>query len=128
LEGDQVIHVAVIEDNPDNMLLIQAMLKTHFRVVGYANGPDALRALPDEVPDVVLMDISLPEMDGPEVLRHMREDSRLKDIPVAAVTAHAMTGDRENLLAQGFDGYVSKPILDIDVLLDTVRTLAGETE
>ena len=75
------------------------------------------------VPDVVLLDVSLPGMDGLEVLARMRSDPVLHDVPVIAVTAHAMAGDRERYLAAGFDGYVPKPIVDDAMLIGTVRTL-----
>jgi CheY-like chemotaxis protein len=67
-------------------------------------------------PDVVLLDISLPELDGVEVLRRMRADPVLHTVPVIAVTAHAMAGDRQKFLAAGFDDYLTKPILDESVL------------
>jgi CheY-like chemotaxis protein len=68
----------------------------------------------------VLLDISLPEMDGTEVLERLRADPRFKNLPVIALTAHAMAGDREKFLALGFDDYVTKPILDETVLLDAI--------
>ena len=72
-------------------------------------------------PDVVILDISLPEMDGTEILRRIREDSKLRDLPVIALTAHAMVGDREKYLSAGFNDYVAKPILDMNVLFATIQ-------
>ena len=77
-------------------------------------------------PDLVLMDISLPGMDGHEVLAAMKQDESLKSVPVIALTAHAMAGDREKMLEKGFDDYVSKPIIDDTKLFDAInRQLEG---
>lgn len=112
--------IAVVEDNPDNRLLVQVILEPFYEVVEYENGFAALEGLQREIPDVVLLDVSLPEMDGTEVLRRIRADENLRELPVIALTAHAMTGDREKYLAAGFDDYVSKPIVDETVLLEAI--------
>lgn len=121
--GHEPPMIAVIEDNLDNRLLLDAILGQDFVIDEYAAGAEALAAMPHRVPDVVLLDVSLPGMDGVEVLTRMREDPALRDVPVVAVTAHAMAGDRDRYLAAGFDGYVSKPIVDDQVLIDTIETL-----
>ena len=113
--------IAVVEDNPDNRLLLQAILNDSYLLTEYETGAEALEGLPREIPDLVLLDISLPGMDGIEVLQHMRADARLRGIPVVALTAHAMAGDRERFLAAGFDGYLTKPITDDNVLLRAIR-------
>jgi CheY-like chemotaxis protein len=113
--------IAVVEDNPDNRLLVQVILEPLYRVVEYETGPAALAGLPHERPDVVLLDISLPEMDGTEVLRRIRADANLRPLPVIALTAHAMAGDREKYLAAGFDDYVTKPIVDEALLLAAIQ-------
>jgi len=115
--------IAVIEDNVDNRLLLEAILGEDFVIDEYAAGAEALAAMPRRVPDVVLLDVSLPGMDGLQVLARMRSDPVLRDVPVVAVTAHAMAGDRERYLAAGFDGYVPKPIVDEGLLIGTVETL-----
>ncbi len=115
--------IALVEDNPDNRLLVQAILEDEFEIEEYENGADALRGLRERPPKLVLLDISLPEMDGTEVLRHMREDPSLKGIPAIALTAHAMAGDRERFLAMGFDHYLTKPIVDDELLIDTIHGL-----
>lgn len=112
--------IAVIEDSPDNRLLIQAFLEDHYRVDEYENGMLALEKMPEHVPALVLLDISLPSMDGVEVLRQMRADPRLANLPVVALTAHAMSGDREKYLGLGFDEYISKPIWDEQILFDVI--------
>jgi two-component system sensor histidine kinase/response regulator len=98
-------------------------------VVEYENGFDALAGLAQALPDLVLLDISLPEMDGTEVLRRIRADAKLRDLPVIALTAHAMSGDREKYLAAGFNDYVTKPIVDEALLLEAIqRLLANVTK
>jgi CheY-like chemotaxis protein len=113
--------IAVVEDNADNRLLVQAILEGEYEIQEYEDGPTALTGLRDDAPDLVLLDISLPGMDGVEVLRELRADAELGRLPVVALTAHAMTGDRERYLALGFDAYLSKPILDDDLLLRTIQ-------
>lgn len=115
--------VAVVEDNPDNRLLVQAILEDHYVVNEYEGGPQALAAFKKAKPDLVLLDISLPNMDGMEVLRRLRSDAELATLPVIALTAHAMAGDRQKYLSAGFNDYVSKPIVDEMTLLDAIRRL-----
>lgn len=115
--------IALVEDNADNRLLVGAILEGHYSLASYESGREAIAELPGAVPDLVLLDISLPEMDGTEVLRRIRADPALAHLPVIALTAHAMTGDREKYLAAGFDDYVTKPILDETVLLRTISGL-----
>lgn len=119
--------IALVEDNPDNRLLATAILEDLYAIDEYANGPDALAGMRSSVPELVLLDISLPGMDGTEVLQHIRSDDALRELPVVALTAHAMAGDRERYLGMGFDAYVTKPIVDERLLLDEVaRLLARE--
>jgi CheY-like chemotaxis protein len=118
--------IALVEDNPDNRLLVQAILDDRFDITEYETGAEAVVGILGNPPDLVLLDISLPGMDGTEVLRRLRTDSRLESLPVIALTAHAMTGDREKYLGLGFDDYVTKPIVDEDVLLEAIdRALAS---
>ncbi len=113
--------IALVEDNPDNRLLVQAILDDLYEIIEYESGVAALEGLKDYVPDLVLLDISLPEMDGTEVLRRMKLDPRLASVPVIALTAHAMSGDRERFLGEGFDEYLTKPIIDDMLLLDAIE-------
>jgi two-component system, cell cycle response regulator DivK len=115
--------LALVEDNPDNRLLVQAILEDRYAIDEYENGIEALEGMGASPPDLVLLDISLPEMDGTEVLRRMRTDPALRDIPVIALTAHAMTGDRERFLALGFDHYMTKPIVDEEQLVGAIEGL-----
>ncbi|MGD1055828.1 MAG: response regulator [Solirubrobacteraceae bacterium] len=103
--------ILVVEDNEDNITLVDFLLKAH----GYApllarDGSEGLRLALEHRPDLVLLDIRMPGMDGFEVARAIRADARLNHTRVVAVTASAMVGDREQIVAAGFDGYIDKPI------------------
>lgn len=115
--------LAVVEDNADNRLLLQALLGDQYDLVEYENGRDALAAFAQQRPDLVLLDISLPGMDGTEVVREIRAHGSLRSLPVIALTAHAMTGDREKFLAAGFDDYITKPIVDESLLFNAIARL-----
>jgi two-component system, cell cycle response regulator DivK len=115
--------LAVVEDNADNRLLLQAILGDEFDLVEYENGADALSGFAKARPDLVLLDISLPGMDGNEILQRIRKDAGLRDMPVIALTAHAMAGDREKFLAAGFDDYITKPIVDEKRLFAAIKRL-----
>ncbi len=118
--------IAVVEDNLDNRLLLQAILEDEYEISEYESGMEVVEGLADDIPDLVLLDISLPGMDGTEVLEWVRAHDELKSLPVIALTAHAMAGDREKYLEMGFDEYVTKPIVDEDVLVGAIqRLLAG---
>ncbi len=117
--------IVVVEDNPDNRLLVRVILRELYEVQEYEDGFAALAGIPNTRPDLVLLDISLPGMDGTEVLRKLRTESGLPRFPVIALTAHAMAGDCEKYLALGFDAYVSKPIVDETALLDAIQRCLG---
>lgn len=120
--GPQIL---VVEDNAKNMTLLRDVLRaTGYRTLEAATAARALMLAIEHRPALVLMDIRLPDMDGPEVLRRLRMDERTDSIPVLAVTAQAMKGDSERFREAGFDGYLSKP-LDIDELLTTVAGHLG---
>ncbi len=118
--------IAVVEDNPDNRLLVRVILESLYEVTDYENGSAALVGFQQHKPDLVLLDVSLPEMDGTEVLRRIRAEDRLRDLPVIALTAHAMAGDREKFMAAGFDDYLTKPIVDETLLLDAIQRLLSQ--
>ncbi|HEY3323030.1 MAG TPA: response regulator [Planctomycetota bacterium] len=119
----QIPKIAVVEDNVDNRLLLHAFLDGYYHLTDYEDGMSALHGLPVAIPDLVLLDISLPGIDGMGVLQQIRLTRALMHLPVIALTAHAMAGDRERLLAAGFDDYVSKPIVDENVLLLAIARL-----
>lgn len=115
--------LALVEDNPDNRLLVETLLEDDFQVESYETGTDGLAGVRAAPPALVLLDISLPGMDGVEVLKHLREDPATRGLPIIALTAHAMAGDRERYLAMGFDDYMSKPIVDPDALIAMINRL-----
>lgn len=118
--------IAVVEDNPDNRLLVCAILEDYYEINEYETGLEAIKGIKNEVPDLILLDISLPEMDGPEVLKLLREEELTKKVPVIAITAHAMEGDREKYLKLGFDDYITKPIIDENLILNSIKNLLNE--
>ena len=103
--------VLVVEDNPKNRKLVRDVL-THygFEVVEATTGEEGVRLASEFAPDLVLMDLQLPGIDGTEALRRIRDSESTRSVPVVAVTAFAMDDDRERALASGFDGYVEKPL------------------
>jgi two-component system, cell cycle response regulator DivK len=118
MAGERVL---IVEDNEKNMKLFRDVLSAK----GYAtlearSGEEAVELALAHAPELVLMDIRLPDVDGVEALRRLRSDERTSSIPVLALTAQAMSGDRERFLAAGFDGYVPKPV-DITELVGMVR-------
>jgi two-component system, cell cycle response regulator DivK len=114
--------ILVVEDNPDNMRLFAWTLEDEgYNFQGVGSAEEALHLLEQRPFDLVLMDISLPGMDGKEATRRIRANPRLARIPVIAVTAHAIKGEDDAILASGVDALVTKPI-DETVLLRTIRT------
>ena len=112
--------VLVVEDNPDNLAIMRVLLRDAYTVLEATDGRAGVEQARTHQPDLILMDISLPVMDGLQALREIRKDETLRPIPVIAVTASAMMGDRETILAHGFDNYLSKPI-DAELLKKTLH-------
>lgn len=105
------VRVLVVEDNLDNLDLIVLLLSRHgYQTLTAHTGREGLEKIRAEKPDVALLDLTMPEMDGWTLARAVKEDPALKDIPLIAVTAHSLPGDRRKALDAGFDEYVSKPI------------------
>lgn len=117
--------VLLVEDNPDNLLTARALLSERYEVITAEDGLSAVAQARLHHPDLILMDIALPVMDGYEAFAAIREHETLCDIPVLAVTASAMQGNREEILARGFDAYISKPI-DHDILLKTLQGILDD--
>ena len=118
MTGRQIL---VVEDNEKNMKLFRDVLRSAgFRTLEATTGGRAVELALEHRPELVLMDIRLPDIEGVEVLSRLRADERTAGISVLAVTAQAMDGDRARFLAAGFDGYLSKPV-DIAELVDTVE-------
>ena len=113
--------ILIVEDNEKNMKLFRDILgATGYRTLEAVSGERAVELARSHGPDLVLMDIQLPGIDGVEALARLRADGRTARVPVLALTAQAMEGDHERFLAAGFDAYVSKPV-DIAELVATVR-------
>jgi CheY-like chemotaxis protein len=113
--------VLVIEDHEANIQLIDYLLRAHgYQPLLARNGPDGLRMAIEEQPDVILLDIRMPDMDGYEVAAAIRKVPALAHTRIVAVTASAMVGDRERIAAAGFDGYIQKPI-DLDTFIAEVE-------
>ena len=103
--------ILVVEDNGKNMKLFRdVLLAKGYRTLEATTGEEAVALAVEHSPDLVLMDIQLPDIDGVAALGRLRADGRTASLPVLALTAQAMEGDRERFLAAGFDGYISKPV------------------
>lgn len=118
MAGERIL---IVEDNEMNMKLFRdVLLASGYRTLEAATGGEAIELAAERAPDLVLMDIQLPDVDGLGALQRLRADKRTATITVLAVTAQAMQGDRERYLAAGFDGYVSKPV-NVRELLGVIR-------
>jgi CheY-like chemotaxis protein len=118
--------ILVVEDNEDNLTLIDYLLRAY----GYApmlanNGPEGIRIAKEARPELVLLDIRMPDMDGYEVAAAIKNIAELAGTKIVAVTASAMVGDRERIAAAGFDGYIQKPI-DPETFMNRLRPFLGE--
>lgn len=108
--------ILYIEDNPHNMRLVRKLLHTMgFSLIEAMDGTHGLQMAAAHMPDLILVDINLPDIDGYEITRRLKSDARMAHIPVVALTANAMHGDREFCLASGCDGYLAKPIARIEL-------------
>ena len=115
------IRILYIEDNRENLLLVRRILEAEgFSVTGAPDGPSGLEIAAEIQPDLILLDINLPEIDGYDLARRFRQTPGLQQVPILAVTANVMHGDRERTLEAGCDGYIQKPI-EVDRLPDQVR-------
>jgi CheY-like chemotaxis protein len=112
--------ILVVEDNEKNMKLFRDVLQAKgYDPIEASSGEQAVELATEHVPDLILMDVQLPGIDGVEALARIRGNERTAAIPVLALTAQAMAGDRERFLAAGFDGYISKPV-DVMEFIETV--------
>lgn len=118
--------VLIVEDNELNMKLFNDLLEANGRAtLRTKSGVEALKIARDHKPDLILMDIQLPEVSGLEVTRWLKADPELRHIPVVAITAFAMKGDEEKILQGGCEGYLSKPI-SVAKFLETVNAFLAE--
>jgi len=116
--------ILIIEDNEKNRKLVRDVLQVKgYKTIETETAEEGLRLALEKSPALILMDIQLPGMDGIEALKHLKADPGTKDIPVIAITASAMTHNRQTMLAEGFDGYQTKPISVKDFLEEVRRVL-----
>lgn len=127
LEPDSKPLILAIEDNPDNLITIKAVLGSQYAVIGAGDGKQGLEKAVSILPDIILLDISLPLMDGFEVVRALKDDQRTCAIPVIALTAQAMKGDRKKILEAGCDDYVAKPIDPVTITQTLDRWLTSSS-
>ncbi len=124
--GPMTKTVMIVEDNDLNMKLFHDLLDAHgYQTLQTRNGMEALALAREHHPDLILMDIQLPEVSGLEVTKWLKEDDKLRSIPVIAVTAFAMKGDEERIREGGCEAYISKPI-SVSNFMDTVRQFIGD--
>mgnify|MGYP000518496360 CR=1 FL=1 len=115
------LRVLLVEDNYDNYEMVRFLLeRAGYTVIGARTGREAVSAAKEHKPDVILMDLSLPEMDGWEAAREIKNDPEIANIPLIALTAHTLPGDRKKALESGFDDYISKPI-NVPAFYDIVK-------
>jgi two-component system cell cycle response regulator DivK len=118
-----MVKILYVEDNEDNVFMLRGRLKRHgFEIAVAPDGEQGLALAQSERPDLILMDLSLPVIDGWEATRQLKAAPQTRSIPVIALSAHAMAGDREQALAAGCDDYDTKPV-DLERLLAKIRAL-----
>lgn len=116
-------HILLVEDNAENRdMLSRRLLRRGFEIAFAVDGEEAVAAARASQPDLILMDLSLPVMDGWEATRILKQDATTARIPIIALTAHAMSGDREKALQAGADDYDTKPV-DLERLLSKIASL-----
>jgi two-component system, cell cycle response regulator DivK len=116
--------VLLVEDNEDNRIVYATILEHHgYRVLEAANGRDGLRVARAQRPDLILMDISIPLIDGWRVTAMLKNDAATADIPIVALTAHALASDRERAFQVGCDGYLAKPCEPRTVVEEVARII-----
>lgn len=117
--------ILIVEDNELNMKLFHDLLEVHgYTILQTKDGREALQLAREHRPDLILMDIQLPEVSGLEVTKWIKADDDLKSIPVIAVTAFAMKGDEEKIRSGGCEAYIAKPI-SVNSFLETIQTVLG---
>jgi two-component system, cell cycle response regulator DivK len=120
--------ILYVEDNPQNMRLVRKILtNAGYHVIEANEGEQGLRMVVEQKPDLILLDINLPDIDGLEVTKRLKSDRELRYIPVIALTANAMHGDRERCIAAGCNGYLPKPITKSELLSTVAQYLAMVT-
>ncbi len=119
--------ILVVDDNETNLRLIKAVLQTRgYALMASSDGESALAALDAQMPDLVLLDVQMPGLSGLEVVRRLRTMPHTAHLPVVAITAMAMKGDREAIIGAGFDDYLAKPYRTADVIAIVIKHLPPE--
>lgn len=122
------VRILYVEDNPQNMRLVRKMLHIGgYEMIEAVNGITGVAVAAREMPDLILMDINLPDIDGLEATIRIKQRPELRHIPIVALTANAMHGDRERFIAAGCDGYLAKPVTKNE-LLNTVQRFLNFTQ
>jgi two-component system cell cycle response regulator DivK len=118
--------ILYVEDNPENRLLVRRILMADdFTVLDAPNAGRAIEIIRNQIPNLILMDINMPEVDGYTLTARMKTMPSLKNVPIIALTANVMRGDREKTLEAGCDGYIQKPV-DVDLLPQQIRQFLKE--
>lgn len=116
----------IAEDNPVNRELLRELLEMRgYAVIEASDGEETITQMGNSIPDILLLDLNMPVLDGFGTIKRIREDPRFSSLPVLAVTAYAMRGDKEKILTSGFDGYLSKPINAAELEAELSRLLKG---
>jgi len=127
-ESSGVARILIVEDNEMNRdMLSRRLMKRGYDITMAVDGEAGVEAAQRELPDLILLDMSLPVMDGWTAAGHLKGDERTQDIPVIALTAHALAGDREKTIEAGCDDYDTKPV-DINRLVSKIEALLGPNE
>ena len=117
------MRILIIEDNEKNLKLFSVIVKSlGYEILTAMNGEEGVKIAKEESPDLILMDIQMPVMDGISALNMLKTDERTKNIPVIALTSYAMSGDKEKFIGLGFSDYISKPI-DKDGFIKTIEDI-----
>lgn len=120
--------ILIVDDDAKTRKLLRAMLQNSgYEIIEAENGEQGIKLAKENIPDLILMDIEMPVMDGMSAFKVIRADESTKNIPVIALTSYAMKGDKEKFLAEGFDNYISKPI-DVKEFLKIVKKHIKDSE
>lgn len=115
--------ILIVDDDEKNCKLMRVILQNYgYETIEAGDGEQAVRLAKERIPDLILMDIQMPVMDGIEAFRILRADPTTKDIKIIAITSYAMKSDKERLLVEGFNGYISKPI-DVKEFINTIKSV-----
>lgn len=118
--------ILIIEDNEKNLKLFSVIIKSlGYEILTAMNGEEGVKMAKENAPDLILMDIQMPVMDGITALNMLRADERTRNIPVIALTSYAMAGDKEKFLGFGFSDYISKPI-EVNKFSDVIKSILGK--